>query len=82
MHVNDVQPCICASFITYINLPDYGKNALILPSDHPLTILLPSFINATAQHSRLGTYILNNSYLFLAFHTLISFNELVANTSE
>ena len=43
------------------------KNTLIFPSFHPLRILFPSLINPTQLHSRFGTYILNNSYLFFAF---------------
>jgi len=77
-----VTPCTWASFITYNNFPDYGKNPLIFPSLHPLIICLPSFMNPTQLHSKLGTSILNSSYLFLLFHILISFIPQVANTSE
>lgn len=45
--VTEVHPWLCASLITYNNLPDWGKKALIFPSDHPDMIDLPSCIKNT-----------------------------------
>lgn len=78
----DVTPWLCESLIANNSFPDWGKNALILPSFQPDKIDLPSTEKNIQKHSSPGTSILNNSYLVFEFHTLISFKLLVANSSE
>lgn len=51
-HARDVTDFWCASLIVYMSFPLWGPNALILPSLHPLMIVLPSW--RVKEKSRLG----------------------------
>lgn len=80
--VTEVQPWLWASLITKSSFPDWGRKALILPSDHPERILFPSCEKHTEKHYKPGTWILSNYCLFLVFQIRISLGAAVANTSE
>mmetsp|Transcript_11581 Transcript_11581/g.22880 ORF Transcript_11581/g.22880 Transcript_11581/m.22880 type:complete len:210 (-) Transcript_11581:1073-1702(-) len=80
-HAIDVTPPTCASLITYSSLPDWGPNARILPSLHPLMIAFPSRANAMQLQSRFGIWIRRSSAQVRAFHTRMSFLDDVAKSS-
>mmetsp|Transcript_467 Transcript_467/g.857 ORF Transcript_467/g.857 Transcript_467/m.857 type:complete len:210 (-) Transcript_467:127-756(-) len=69
VHAIAVTALRCASLMVYSSLPLWGPNARILPSLQPLTIALPSVVNATQWASRFGTLMRSSSRQLARCHT-------------
>ena len=73
---------VCASVMTNFSRPDSGKNARILPSSHPDTMVPPLGVMPMHPHSRFGTWMRSSSWRILVFHIRMSYLLHVRNRSE